>query len=751
MQDRLHITGMSCAACAQNIEKTIQRVEGVFTIAVNFGVEQATVEYDPRRTDLQAIQQAIESAGYGASPMVELGVQLVDTEAAAKKAQQTLWQKVMFGGFVSAIIVFGSIPAMTGIHIPWIPLWLHHPWVQWVLATPVMVWCGQEFFVGAWKALSHRSANMNTLVALGTGTAYLYSLVVTLAPQWLTAEGLAYAVYYEAAVVIITLLLLGRFLEHRAKSRTSESIRQLMGLQAKTARVIRAGRPQDIPLQEVVVGDVVLVRPGEKIPVDGEVLEGRSTVDESMVTGEPVPVTKVVGDEVVGATINQAGSFQFKALRVGKDTVLAQIVQLVQAAQGSKAPIQKLADQVTGWFVPVVIAIGLLTFILWFSLTRNWTFSLVTLVGVLIIACPCALGLATPTAITVGTGKGAENGLLIKGADSLERAHQVTTIVLDKTGTLTAGKPTVTDFVTVAGTANRNELKLLRLMAAVEHYSEHPIAVAITEYAQRQEVDINSLPSVDNFEAIAGCGVQGYVSDRLIQIGTPLWLKDLGIDIQALEARQEALACQAKTIALIAVDGQVEGLVAIADALKPGSSKAVQQLRQLGLEVIMLTGDNHQTASVLAQTLDIHQVVAEVRPDQKAAQIQKLQAADKIVAMVGDGINDAPALAQADVGIAIGTGTDVAMATSDITLISGNLQGIVTVIQLSRATMRTIRQNLFFAFIYNIIGIPIAAGALYPFLGWLLNPIIAGAAMAFSSVSVVANALRLRNFEPKGS
>lgn len=753
MQKHLQISGMSCAACASNVEKAIRQVDGVVSCAVNFGAEQATIEFNPEQTNLTVIQRAVEQAGYGATLAAAFGE---ESETAAEtldrerdRAQRRLLQKVIFGGVISIILMVGMLPMMTGWHIGWIPAWLHHPWVQWVLATPVMVWCGQEFFVGAWKGLKHRSADMNTLVALGTGAAYLYSFAVTLAPQFLILQGLEVAVYYEAAVVIITLILLGRFLEHRARKQTSEAIRHLMGLQAKTARVIRDGRSVDIPIGDVVVGDVVLVRPGEKIPVDGEVIEGHSTVDESMVTGEPIPVTKTPGDEVVGATINKSGSFQFRASRVGKDTLLAQIVRLVQEAQGSKAPIQKLADQVTGWFVPVVMAIALLTFLVWFGVTRNITLALITMVSVLIIACPCALGLATPTSIMVGTGKGAENGILIKGGESLELAHRITTVVLDKTGTLTAGKPTVTDFVTVAGTAHQHELKLLKLVAAVEQNSEHPLAEAIMQYAERQEINLHDLPKVERFEAIAGRGVQGVVADRLVQIGTHRWLQDLKIDTQALDARAAALASEAKTTALIAVDGRIEGLLAIADALKPNSLEAVRRLQSMGLEVVMLTGDNRQTAESVARAVGINHVIAEVRPDQKAESIKALQQKGKIVAMVGDGINDAPSLAQADVGIAIGTGTDVAIAASDITLISGDLQGIIAAIQLSRATLRNIRQNLFFAFIYNIIGIPIAAGVLYPVLGWLLNPVVAGAAMACSSISVVTNALRLKRFQPR--
>jgi len=627
-------------------------------------------------------------------------------------------------------------------------MFLHNPWLQLVLATPVLFWCGKSFYVGAWKAFTHRAANMNTLVALGTGAAYVYSLFVTLFPGFLLSQGLAPEVYYEAAVVIIALLLLGRYFENRARGQTSDAIRQLIGLQANTARVVRQDEEIDLPLEDVVVGDIIIVRPGEKIPVDGEVTAGASTVDESMVTGEPVPVKKAQGEEVIGATINKTGSFRFRASRVGADTVLAQIVQLVQDAQGSKAPIQKLADQVTGWFVPVVIAIAIITFVLWFLIVGNLTLALLTTVGVLIIACPCALGLATPTSIMVGTGKGAENGILIKDAESLERAHKLQAVVVDKTGTLTEGKPTVTDYLTVRGTANSNEIKLLQMAAAVERNSEHPLAEAVVNYAKSQGVEAKKLTGVQDFDAVTGRGVQGTMDGRLIQIGTDRWMQDLGIDTQSLQSQRRAWESAAKTTAWIAVDGKAEGLMGISDALKKTSAQAVSALQKMGLEVVMLTGDNQQTAEAIAQEVGIRRVFAEVRPDQKAAQIKQLQSEGKQVAMVGDGINDAPALAQADVGISIGTGTDVAIAASDITLISGDLQGIVTAIQLSKATISNIRQNLFFAFIYNVAGIPIAAGILYPIFGWLLNPIIAGAAMAFSSVSVVTNALRLRNFQP---
>ncbi|MEL6159289.1 MAG: heavy metal translocating P-type ATPase [Cyanobacteria bacterium J06554_11] len=747
----LKLKGMSCAGCANRVEVAIGQVPGVSSVQVNFAAEQASVEYDERNTNLEKIQAAVENAGYEATEREGLSIGEGDTkEQEERKAQQrSLLYKVIVSGTISVVLILGTLPMMLGTEIPGWPMFLHNAWLQLVLATPVLFWCGRSFFVGAWKAFTHRAANMNTLIALGTGTAYLYSLFLTLFPGLLRSQGLAADVYYEAAVVIIALLLLGRYLENRARGQTSDAIRQLMGLQANTARVIRRNEEIDLPIEDVVVGDVIIVRPGEKIPVDGEVTEGSSTVDESMVTGEPVPVKKVQGEEVIGATLNKTGSFRFRASRVGKDTVLAQIVQLVQDAQGSKAPIQKLADQVTGWFVPVVIAIAILTFVLWFTFMGNVTLALITTVGVLIIACPCALGLATPTSIMVGTGKGAENGILIKDAESLERSHQIQTIVLDKTGTLTEGKPTVTDYQTIRGIANGNELKLLQMAASVERNSEHPLAEAVVNYALSQGVEKRKLASVQDFEAVTGRGVHGTINGQIVQIGTDRWMQELGIDTGRLQSQRQAWEAAAKTTAWIAVDGKVEGLMGISDALKKTSAQAVSALQKMGLEVVMLTGDNQQTAEAIARAVGIRRVFAEVRPDQKAAQVKQLQAEGKEVAMVGDGINDAPALAQADVGISIGTGTDVAIAASDITLISGDLRGIVTAIQLSKATIANIRQNLFFAFIYNVAGIPIAAGILYPLFGWLLNPIIAGGAMAFSSVSVVTNALRLRNFQPK--
>jgi P-type Cu+ transporter len=751
----LKLRGMSCASCASSIEQAISNVPGVESCNVNFGAEQAAIQYNSRQTSIEDIQDAIKEAGYSAYslPTQEMVKGEDDQEKATRRLEsRDLKLKIIVGGTISLLLIFGSLPMMAGLNLPFIPTWLHNSWLQLILTAPVQFWCGYRFYIGAWKAFKRHAATMDTLIALGTSAAYFYSLFATVFPNFFLSQGLMPEVYYETAAVVITLILLGQWFENRARGQTSTAIRKMMGLQAKDARVIRDGREIDLPINEVQINDTILVRPGEKVPVDGEIISGNSTIDEAMVTGESIPVKKEPGDEVIGATLNKTGSFKFKATRVGTDTVLAQIVQLVQDAQGSKAPIQRLADRVTGWFVPVVIAIAIATFVLWFTIMGNVSLALITTVGVLIIACPCALGLATPTSVMVGTGKGAENGILIKGAESLELAHKLQTIVLDKTGTITQGKPTVTDYQTVRSPlghiSDGAELKLLQLVAAVERNSEHPLAEAVVRYTQSQDID---LIESDDFNAIAGSGVQGTVSDYLVQIGTQRWMSELGIKTASLQQQKDTWEAEAKTVVLVAVDSELQAIMGIADAVKPSSVAAIKALRKLNLEVVMLTGDNQKTAEAIARQVGIVRVEAEVRPEQKAAKIRELQKEGKIVAMVGDGINDAPALAQADVGIAIGTGTDVAIAASDITLISGELQGIVTAIELSKATINNIRQNLFFAFIYNILGIPIAAGILFPFFGWLLNPIIAGGAMAFSSVSVVTNALRLRNFKPKTS
>lgn len=731
------LEGMGCSACAKSIETAINKVNGVEECIVNYALAEATVTYNPQ-ANVEAIEEAVRKAGYQAY--------IADTENQDKEAlennrkERELVNKLKVGAVISLFLVITSLPMMTGLHIPFIPHWLHNPWLQLVLTTPVLFWCGNSFFMGAISALKHGTSNMNTLVSLGTGAAYVFSVAVTFFPSFFENQGLPGDVYYESATVIITLILLGRLFEHRAKSQTSEAIKKLLQLEAKTARVIRDNIEQEIPIIQVRIDDRIIVRPGEKIPVDGEIVEGESSIDESMVTGESVAVKKTIGHEVIGATINKTGSFTFKATRVGKDTVLAQIVELVKQAQRSKAPIQKYADRVTGYFVPVVILIAIITFLAWWLLAHNFTLALIASINVLIIACPCALGLATPTSIMVGTGLGANHGILIKDAGSLELAHKIKTIVLDKTGTLTVGKPVVTDFITIN---TESEKEILTLVAMVEYKSEHSIAQSIVEYAQKQGIVINN-PSVTNFEAISGCGVQGIIDHQLIRIGTKVWFEELGFNVTDKDSlwNKEVFA---KTNAWIAINDEIMGLIALADALKESSKFAVKQLQSQGLEVIMLTGDNLQTAEKIAHEVGIRRFFAQVRPEEKTAKIKEIQQnTGKLVAMVGDGINDAPALAQADVGFAIGTGTDVAIASSDITLISGDLQGIVSAIKLSKVTMRNIKQNLFFAYIYNIIGIPIATGIFYPFFGLLLNPIIAGGAMAFSSVSVVTNALRLK-------
>jgi Cu+-exporting ATPase len=666
-----------------------------------------------------------------------------------------LRRKVSVAALLTALVMLSSLPHMLGGgHHSFLPPWFTSPWTQLLLTTPVLFWCGRDVFTGAISAFRQHSADMNTLVAAGTGIAWLTSLFTTLFPQVLIAEGLPADVYYESAAVILTLVLLGRLLEARARGKTSEAIRRLLQLQPPTARVLREGQPVEIPVSLVVVGDLVQVRPGEKVPTDGVVSEGSSWVEESMLTGEPTPIAKASGDSVIGASMNRSGSFSFRVSRVGPDTVLAQIVDLVRQAQSSRTQVQRLADQVVGWFVPVVIALAISAFVVWFLVSGNAVLAMLFLVSVLVIACPCALGLATPTSIMVASGKGAENGLIFRSAEALETAGKLRTIVLDKTGTLTRGQPEVTDFERLPGGALPANT-LLALTAALESRSEHPLAEAITTYARSQLTPVHNqliereLPAVEGFEAVAGRGVQGSIGGQQVRVGTTRWFEELGINTATLTPLVERLEVAARSVAVVVVDGRMEGCFGVADPLKPTSAAAVAALRRLGLQVVMLSGDARLTAELVAAQVGIERVIAEVRPADKASVIRKLQEqGEGPVAMVGDGINDAPALAQADVGIAMGTGTDVAIAASDITLISGNLAGVPAAIELSRAAMANIRQNLVFAFAYNVAGIPIAAGLLFPLTGWLLSPMIAGAAMAFSSVSVVSNALRLRRFQP---
>ena len=753
MEDlNLKLKGMSCAACANSIEKAILNVPGVVEGNVNFSIDSATVRYDPQQTNINIICKTVADIGYEAQ-IVPADLTPEDDTATKRQQRQErdLQHRVIIGAILSLLLVMGTLSHFN-LKLPSFLSGLENYWVQLALAAPVQFWVGREFHSSAWRAFRHRTADMNTLISLGTNIAFFYSLWVTISPSYFTAQGLSAAVYYEASATIVTLTLLGRWLENRAKGATSTAIRALMGLQAKTARVVRESVEIDIPIAEVALADIVIVRPGEKIPVDGEIVSGYSTVDESMLTGESFPVTKQVGDEVVGATLNKMGSFQFRATKIGKDTALAQIVKLVQQAQNSKAPIQKLADSITGWFVPAIMAIAITTFVVWFLTTGNFTLSIVAMVSVLIIACPCALGLATPTSVTVGIGKGAENGILIKGAESLELARKIQTIVLDKTGTITQGKPVVTDTSSILDLSPTtpyilDSLTLWRSIGGLENNSEHPLAEALLQSA-RSRIQDSQLPIVTQFEAIAGSGVKGVVEQHQVWIGTQRWFDEMGINSSVFQAQKEGWEDAGKTVVFVAIEGHLQAAIAVADTVKLTSAQAIQTLQKMGIEVVMLTGDNQRTAKAIADRVGIKRILAEVRPDQKAQTIQSLQVQEKkVVAMVGDGINDAPALAQADVGMAIGTGTDVAIAASDITLISGDLQGIVTAIRLSRATMQNIQQNLFWALAYNILGIPLAAGILFPITGWLLNPAIAGAAMAFSSISVVLNALRLKGLK----
>ena len=738
------------AGSSQPLEKHLMGQKGVVSARFNLATTEVSVDYLPGATDVAAIHAAIVDFGYRVRDVAGGGAEGAEDslEAAHAAEYRDLSRKFWISALLSLPVL---LMAMSHGRIPWLSF-PGNEWVQLALATPVVLWAGAQFYRGAWAAFRHRAADMNTLIAVGTGTAYLYSLAAVLFPGFFMTGAHAGMdgmegrppVYFEAASVIIALILLGRMLEARAKGRTGDAIRRLMGLQPKTARVLRDGVETDVAVEEVVPGDVIVVRPGEKIPVDGEVVEGASAVDEAMLTGESIPVEKAAGDAVFGATLNRTGSFRFRATRVGKDTALQQIVRMVQDAQGSRAPIARTADVVSGIFTPVVIAIAIATFVVWFVAApeeARFNMALVNFVSVLIIACPCALGLATPTAIMVGTGKGAENGVLIKGGESLETAHRLQTVVLDKTGTITRGEPELTDIAAAEGMA---EDELLRLVASAERGSEHPLGEAIVRAARARDLP---LADATGFRALAGHGIEAAVDGRAILLGNEKLMRDRGMDVGGWTARAEALADGGKTPMYAAVDGKLAGLIAVADTIKPESREAVQELRRMGLEVVMITGDNRRTAEAVAREAGIDRVLAEVLPEGKAREVKRIQEEERRrVAMVGDGINDAPALAQADVGIAIGTGTDVAIEASDVTLIRGDLRGVVTAIRLSRATIRTVKQNLFWAFVYNVIGIPLAAGALYPFTGWLLSPVIASAAMSLSSVSVVTNSLRLRRF-----
>lgn len=744
---KIGIENLRCASCVKFIEDELKSTEGVLSATVNIATQEASVDYLPQKVTLAQLNTSIEAWGYKPRPSLTDAPVDKQEEAHAREYRR-LMRMFWFSAIVSVpVLVFAYPQYVPGIRdlsmetIRW-------AWILSAVATlPVLFYSGYDFFTGAWAAFKHRSANMNTLIALGTGSAWLYSTFAIAFPS-VFPEGTSEP-FYDVVAVVIALVVLGQALELRAKGQSSAAIKKLLGLQAKTARVIRDGKEMDLPVEEVLVGDVIQVRPGEKVPVDGVIVEGSSAVDESMLTGESLPVSKKQGDEVIGATLNKTGAFKFRATKVGKDTALAQIVKMVQDAQNSKAPIARLADTISGYFVPIVMILAVWTFVIWFVIgpQPQLVYALVTSVTVLIIACPCALGLATPMSLMVGIGKGAEHGILIRSGEALQTARAIQIVVLDKTGTITKGKPELTDII-LTNSMNGNSHQLLRLVASVEKVSEHPLAQAIVDGALARQIE---LTEVREFEAIPGHGVSATVEGRSVLIGNLKLMNREKIALGQLEEKSKSLADDGKTPMFVAVDGKAAGIVAVADTVKEDSAEAIKALQGMGIEVVMITGDNRRTAEAIARKVGVTRVLAEVLPEDKANNVHLLQAENKKVAMVGDGINDAPALAQADVGLAIGTGTDVAIEASDITLIKGSLKGVVTAIEVSRATMTNIYQNLFGAFIYNTLGIPVAMGLLFPLFGLLLSPLIAGAAMAFSSVTVVGNANRLRGFKPKFS
>ncbi len=756
----LNIGGMTCAACVYHVEGGLRSVLGVVDAGVNLATEKATVEYVPGVAGIAEIQRGVEHAGYrveGDTPETASELERLSRVQEIRAFRQ----RCIFAIAGGLLLLLGAFHAF-----PWVPPLMSlawYPFLLWAVATPVQFWAGWSFYTSGLGALRHGSANMHTLIALGTSVAYGYSVAVvlinTLAPQILSAYGIAAAVYFDTAALIIGLVLLGRFLEARARGQTSEAIRRLMELQPNIARVIRDGQEVDLPVGAVVTGDILLVRPGERVPVDGEITQGYSTIDESMLTGESMPVDKQPGEWVYGATLNRTGAFQFRATQVGPDTVLAQIIRLVEEAQGSKAPIQRLADRVAAYFVPSVAGVGLAAFLFWLALgpAPALTYAILSLVAVLIIACPCALGLATPTAIIVGTGKGAERGVLIRSAQALELTHRVDTVALDKTGTLTVGQPAVTDVIVIPGRTQLEKDEALRLAASAERGSEHPLGEALVREARSRGLQLDE-PA--DFQAIPGQGVQARVNGSSVALGNRALLQALGSAIDGLAEAARELSEEGKTPMFLAVDGTAVGIIAVADTLRPNARESVSQLQRMGLEVVMVTGDNARTARAIAGQLGVDRVEAEALPQDKAAVVRELQSQGKVVAMIGDGINDAPALAQADVGMAMGTGADVAMESAEVTLMRGDVTSVITAIDLSRQTMRTVKQNLFWAFFYNILLIPVAAGALFPlfqalggvpvglefFFGeqGVLNPVLAALAMAFSSVTVVSNSLRLK-------
>ncbi|MCI3195813.1 copper-translocating P-type ATPase [Bacillus sp. HU-1818] len=722
------ITGMTCAACANRIEKRLNKTEGVNSAPVNFALETVAVEYNPKEVTINDLKEAVAKLGY---QLEQKGEADGETESPLKKEQRKQTARLIFSAILSFPLLWAMVSHFSFTSFIWVPDIFMNPWMQFALATPVQFVIGWQFYTGAYKALRNKSANMDVLVALGTTAAYVYSLYLTI--QSLGAHGHTDGLYYETSAILLTLILLGKRFEAKAKGRSSDAIKKLMKLQAKTATVVREGQDLVIPIEEVMTGDLVYVKPGERIPVDGEVTEGRSAVDESMITGESIPVDKSPGDSVTGATMNANGFLKIKAVNVGKDTALSQIIRVVEEAQGSKAPIQRLADQISGIFVPIVLGIALITFLIWYFWASPGDVgeAISKLIAVLVIACPCALGLATPTSIMAGSGRSAEFGILFKGGEHLEKTHRLDTIVLDKTGTVTNGKPVLTDAVAADGF---EETELLRLAAAAETGSEHPLGEAIAAGVKEKGIDI---PKLTRFEAKIGAGVSAEAAGKAILVGSRRLMESEGVQHEALLSQMSALEGEGKTVMLVSVDGEPAGLIAVADTIKETSREAVKRLMSMGLEVIMMTGDNLKTAEAIAKEAGITRVIAEVRPEQKAEEISRLQQTGSRVAMVGDGINDAPALATADIGMAIGTGTDIAMETADITLIRGDLNSIADAIRMSRLTMKNIKQNLFWALGYNTLGIPIAAFG-------FLAPWVAGAAMAFSSVSVVLNALRLQ-------